>query len=440
MLQGAIVNVTSTEEVSKTVTFARSHHIEFVVKAGGHSTSSESATRGGIVISLCKMRNVSVDTESRTVRVQGGAIWDDVNTATAPHGLAVVGATASQTGVGGSTLGGGYGWLTGQHGLIVDNLISATIVLADGRILEASQDTHPDLFWAIRGAGQAFGVVTEMVFKAYDMRRDIFGGLLYFTPDKLDKVVEFANWFDEQQNERSGLFFGFRAPSPVEEALVMTLVFYDGPKGEATAFFAPLLSLHSTLGAAGMTSYTQLNRLGNIEPIPAGRKAMGGTNITFPLDKKLAHELWSAFDQIMAAYPEAVASVLAFELLPYSKVISVPVTATACANRGRFYNVGLLLCWQSPERDAAMDQYRRAIIAKIQYSQHQFNRGEHAVSYPNYSGKFGTLITAYHLLVPGHDFSSGSLFGTNLPRLQELKRTYDQNNFFRKWHNLLKPY
>lgn len=440
MLQGAIVNVTSTEEVSKTVNFARNHHIEFVVKAGGHSTSSESATRGGIVISLSKMRNVSVDTESRTVRVQGGAIWDDVNTATAPHGLAVVGATASQTGVGGSTLGGGYGWLTGQHGLIVDNLISATIVLADGSILEASQDTHPDLFWAIRGAGQAFGIVTELVFKAYDMPSDIFGGLLYFTPGKLDKIVEFANWFDEQQNERSGFFFGFRAPSPVEEALVMALIFYDGPKEEATAFFGPLLSLHATLGAAGMTSYTQLNRLGNIEPKPAGRKAMGGTNITFPLDKKLAHELWSAFDQIMAAYPEAVASVLAFELLPYSKVISIPVTATACSNRGRFYNVGLLLCWQSPDSDAAMDQYRRVIIAKIQYSQRQFNRGEHAVSYPNYSGKFGTLIAAYHLLVSGHDFSSGSLFGTNLPRLQELKGIYDQNNFFRKWHNLLKPY
>lgn len=347
------------------------------------------------------MRNVSVDPASRTVRVQGGAIWDDVNTATAAHGLAVVGATASETGVGGSTLGGGYGWLTGQYGLIVDNLISVTIVLADGSVLEASQDTNKDLFWAIRGAGQAFGVVTELVFKAYDMPSDIFGGLLYFTPAKLDKVVQFANSFDKQQDERSGFFFGFRALSPVEETLVMALLFYNGSKEEATTFFAPLLSLQASLGNAGMMSYTQLNRLGNIEPTPAGRKAMGGTNITLPLDTKLAHELWSGFNQITGAYPEACASVLAFELLPYSKVISVPVTATACANRGCFYNVGLLLCWQNPDHDAVMDQYRRAIVAKIQHSQHELNRGEHAVSYPNYSGKCCTLIAAYRSLSQG---------------------------------------
>lgn len=393
------------------------------------------------MISLSKMRNVYVDAKSKTVRVQGGATWDDVNTATAPYGLAVVGDTASHTGVGGSTLGGGYGWLTGQHGLIVDSLISATVVLANGSVLDASQDTHKDLFWAIRGAGQAFGVVTELVFKAYDMPSDIFGGLLYFTPAKLDRIVEFANWFDKQQDERSGFFFGFRALSPVEEALVMALVFYDGPKEEATSFFAPLLSLHASLGAVGMMSYTQLNRLGNIEPKPAGRKAISGTNITFPLEIKLAHELWAGFNQIMEASPEAGASVLAFELLPYTKVVSVPVPATACANRGRFYNVGLLLCWQSPDRDAAINKYRRAVVATIQYSQRQLNRGEHAVAYPNYSGTFGRLfIASYRSLLAGHDFGSGSLFGTNLPRLQELKKIYDQHNLFRKWHNLLKPY
>ncbi|KAL3442045.1 hypothetical protein BJX65DRAFT_287673 [Aspergillus insuetus] len=421
---GAIVKVTSAEEVSKTIGFARSHNIEFVAKAGGHSTSSESATRGGIVISLDRMRDVVLDPDSKTVRVQGGCRWEDVNKATAAYGLAVVGATASETGVSGSALGGGFGWLTGQYGLISDNLVGATLVLADGSIVGASEDQHKDLFWAIRGAGQAFGVATELVFKAHSIPNRMFGGCVYFGADKLPKIVAFANWFHQQQDEHSGFFFGFRSPSPAEDCLIMTLLFYNGPIEKATAFFAPVLSLQSVLGKVDMMSYTEVNRLANVEPTPEGRKWIGGTEISFPLDQKLAHDLWLEFNHVMQLSPTMGNSVLAFELLPYGQVTSIPIDTTSCANRGYTYNAGLLLCWQKPDDDPVITQKGRALLRNIRRWQGLSYSDDHVRAYANYAG---------------HNYSPRYVFGANLPRLQELKRRYDPYNAFHKWHNLVSP-
>jgi hypothetical protein len=386
-VQGAIVKVTSAEEVSKTIRFARRHNIEFVARAGGHATSNQSATRGGIVISLDRMRDVIVDPTSKTVRVQGGCRWEDVNEATAAYGLAVVGATASQTGVGGSALGGGFGWLTGQYGLISDNLVMATLVLADGSIIDASEDWHRDLFWAIRGAGQAFGVATELVFKAHCIPDKMFGGSLYFGADKLPKIVAFANSFHQQQDKQSGFFFGFKCPSPVEDCMIMTLLFYNGPIEKATEFFAPLLSLECALGKVDMLSYTEVNRLANVEPTPEGRKWIGGTEISFPLDQKLAHDLWLEFNHLMQLSPTMSNSVLVFELLPYGQVASVPVDRTSCANRGHSYNVGLLLCWQKPDDDAVVTQKGRGLLRNIRRWQGLSYSDEMVRAYANYAGK-----------------------------------------------------
>ncbi|KAL2856474.1 hypothetical protein BJY01DRAFT_263523 [Aspergillus pseudoustus] len=419
---GAIVNVTSSEEVSITINFARKHHVEFVAKAAGHSTSNESATTGGIVISLHHMRKVLVDPASKTVAVQGGATWEDVNKATAEYGLAVVGATASQTGVAGATLGGGFGWLTGQYGLIIDNLVSARVVLADGSILDASEEENQDLFWALQGAGQAFGVVTELVFKAHTLSNKVFGGTLYYTADRLSKIVDFANWFHNQQDEKSGFFFGFRAPSPVEETMVMALLFYNGTMEKATSFFEPLLKLNSVLGKVDMMSYAQINRLANIEPKAEGRKWIGGTEVSFPLGKKLAHELWLEFNELMVLYPSMGNSVFAFELLPYAKITSVPIDATACANRDTSYNAGLLLCWRDANDDAVLGQKARALLRRVRRLQGRDESDEHVRSYANYAG---------------HNYSPKYLFGSNLPRLQDLKKRYDPHNAFHKWHNLV---
>ncbi|GES62053.1 FAD binding domain protein [Aspergillus terreus] len=167
---GVTVRPKNAQSIAKAVLFASHHKIDLAVKGGGHSTDTSSSTDGGILIDLSSMKEISVDESSKQIAVQGGALWEDVYQVTSQHGLAVVGATISCTGVGGLTLRGGYGYLTPQHGLVIDNLLEAQVATADGSILTASAQQNPDLFWAIRGAGQNVGVVTELVFQAYDQK------------------------------------------------------------------------------------------------------------------------------------------------------------------------------------------------------------------------------------------------------------------------------
>lgn len=382
------MRVTSTDEVSKVVSFATKRYIPFVVQAGGHSTSGSSSTYGGIVISLDRMCKVLVDPASKTVAVQGGAKWEDVDNAADQHGLAVVGATANHLGVGGTTLGGGYGWLTGRYGLIIDNLLSVKMVLADGRIVMASDTENSNLFWAIRGAGQEFGVVTEFVFKAHPQKHPVFAGLLYFTADKLPKVVEFANRFEELANRDQGLFFGFTGPPLMEKSVVLATVFYNGPRAEAEKFFEPLLSLNPVVNHTDMVPYPSANTIINKPAAFGGRKRFGGTNITLPLDVKFIQEIYDDFDLIMKTYAEVGESVLAFELLPHAQVIKVSNHATAYANRGRYYNVGSIFCWHDAELDARMHTLQQSMLDKIRDRAGipTGREGEGVGVYANYAG------------------------------------------------------
>ncbi|RSD22782.1 FAD-binding oxidoreductase [Amycolatopsis eburnea] len=162
-----VVRPAGAADVAEALAYAREAALDVSVRGGGHNFGGAAVVDGGLCIDLSSLQAISVDPVGRTARVGGGATWAQVDAATQEHALAVPGGTVSHTGVGGLTLGGGFGWLTGKHGLSCDNLLSAEVVTADGQILRASAGEHPDLFWALRGGGGNFGVVTEFEFRLH---------------------------------------------------------------------------------------------------------------------------------------------------------------------------------------------------------------------------------------------------------------------------------
>jgi FAD/FMN-containing dehydrogenase len=189
----AIAICRSVDDVRAALAFARKEGLQVAVRSGGHSFPGHSIADGALVIDLRQINQVTVDPQARTVTVGGGALWTEVDAATAPHGLAVTGGHVTHTGVAGLTLGGGVGHLMRSLGLSSDNLISAEIVTADGRVLQASETENPDLFWAIRGGGGNFGIATRFVFALHQMPPTVFGGLIFYAPENGPALMRLYN-------------------------------------------------------------------------------------------------------------------------------------------------------------------------------------------------------------------------------------------------------
>ena len=189
----AIAKCRSVDDVLAALSFARKEGLQVAVRSGGHSFPGHSVADGALVIDLRQMNKVSVDVAARRATVGGGAVWSEVDGQTVPLGLAVTGGHVSHTGVAGLTLGGGVGHLMRGFGLSSDNLVSAQIVTADGRVLEASETENPDLFWAIRGGGGNFGIATQFVFALHPLPETVFGGLIFYEPAHGPELMRLYN-------------------------------------------------------------------------------------------------------------------------------------------------------------------------------------------------------------------------------------------------------
>ncbi|MFI7063879.1 FAD-binding oxidoreductase [Kribbella sp. NPDC050124] len=212
-----IARCDGTADVVAAVRFARDHDLEIAVRGGGHNVAGTAVCDDGIVIDLSAMRTVSVDPAGRTVRVQGGALWSDVDHATQAHGLASTGGIVSHTGVAGLTLGGGLGWLMRKYGLAVDNLLAAEVVTADGSVVQASADEHPDLFWALRGGGGNFGIVTSFRFALHRLGPEILAGAVFWAAEDTGEVMRFYRDFIAEAPDELGsvIRLGTIPPWPV---------------------------------------------------------------------------------------------------------------------------------------------------------------------------------------------------------------------------------
>ena len=209
-----IVQAANAGDVMNAVRFAADNSLTVAVRGGAHSVPGFGTADDAVVVDLSAMRGVRVEPMTNTARVEGGATWGDLNAATYPFGLATTGGIISTTGVGGLTLGGGIGHLARGLGLSLDNLVSADVVLADGTFQVASEQNDPDLFWAIRGGGGNFGVVTSFEFRLSPVK-DIYGGPMFFELDKADDVLRFYRDFIVDAPEQLGCFPAYQIAPPL---------------------------------------------------------------------------------------------------------------------------------------------------------------------------------------------------------------------------------
>ena len=250
-----IARCIGTADVVTAVRFARDHDLTIAIRGGGHNVAGTAVCDDGIVIDLSVMRAVRVDPKGRRAWVQGGALWGDVDHETQAHGLATTGGIVSHTGVAGLTLGGGIGWLMRKHGLTVDNLLAVDVVTADGERLRASEDERPDLFWALRGGGGNFGVVTSFEFRLHSVGPTVLAGPILWDASDAREVLRFYRDFVREAPDELGTVvrFGTAPPLPVIpedlhwRPVVMVGTCYAGPIEDGEQWLRPLRACRTPL-------------------------------------------------------------------------------------------------------------------------------------------------------------------------------------------------
>jgi FAD/FMN-containing dehydrogenase len=392
-------------DVVAAIAYAGEADLPIAVRGGGHSVAGHCMGDGGVVVDLRLMRYASVDPDARSVTCGGGALWEDLDPPCLRHGLATPGGTFGDTGVAGLTLGGGIGHLIGLHGLTLDNLVSATLVTAAGDVVRASEDESAELFWALRGGGGNFGVVTDFTFRLHPVGRLRAGQLVYDLGDA-EEVV--ANWRELMAGAPDDLAcFAFIAQSSVSEAQGAIVAVADfGEHGDDA--IAELLSdpepIANTLRPM---YYAELQEI-------FGRMPFGLRNYW---SGRFLRELPDELIELSAEHlRNGAAGSIMFEPI-FGAAARVPPEATAFAGREARYNATFIGTWE----EAAEDEARIAGA-----------RGFTALLAPWATGG-GYINYASESVGDGLETEYGA---ERFARLREVKRQYDPDNRFRFNHNI----
>ncbi|KAJ3483613.1 hypothetical protein NLI96_g6192 [Meripilus lineatus] len=416
-----VVYPTSTGDISLAIKFAldQSPPLQIAIKSGGCHSSTNSSTEGGVVIDLSHYKALKVSGDKQTVTVQGGAIWGDVYTELEKHNLVVVGGNVWFVGVGGFITGGGHSHLSGALGLAVDNLVGATVVLADGRVVQCSDAEEADLFWAIRGGGGQFGVVAEFVLKAHPARASTLVGALAYPAEELPKILELLKEHIKTQSTGSKLVLCF-ARSPVNfQPSILLLPYVEGtPKDSETSIdkfrteVQPVFEQLDHVPSFTAVSHASDSFLANSPP----RSIFGG--VAFG-------ELWD--DIITRVYGEWVEftenedrkeAMVMWEFGVRDKISEIPSTQTAYALRDPHYYA----VFSGRHTQADSDLPTREWIKKmITY-----------VSAEN-TKRTGKVFRTQMNFAMGPEYTSvEDIFGDNLERLRKVKAKYDPTKVWNK--------
>jgi len=412
-----IVRCTTAADVKAAVDFARENGLALAVRGGGHSVPGFGTVDDGVVADLSGMRAVTVDPAKRTGRAEGGATWGDFNEATAAFGLATTGGIISTTGVAGLTLGGGIGYLARGFGLSCDNLISAEIVTADGKMVTASEEEHADLFWAIRGGGGNFGVATALEFRLHPVK-EIYGGPMFFAMKDAEAVLRYYREFIAEAPEQFGGFPAFQiAPPlpfiPVErhgETFLAFIACWAGPVDEGEQILKPLHDVAEVVAEhVGPMPYPALNSAFDAL-VPAGLQHYWKANFVRELT-----------DDAIAAHlvhgPKVPAVNSTVHIYPINGACHrVAADATAFAYRDATFAPVIAGMWpDATQNDANIKWVRDYYAATAPLSEEG--------GYINFMAD------------DDQDRIKANYRG-NYPRLVDVKRRYDADNLFRVNQNI----
>ncbi len=404
-----IVRPLDAADVVTAIEFARSTELPLSVRGGGHNVAGHGVCDDGLVLDLRLMRDVHVDPERRIAHAGGGATWNDFDPACQRHSLATPGGTFGTTGIAGLTLGGGIGHLMGRHGLTLDNLLETEVVNADGRILTASDDENPDLFWALRGGGGNFGVVTRFSYRVHELGT-LRAGLLVFDLESAGEAVRRFREAVEDTPDEFTLFLVLGRNRADGRGVAVISICWTGSSEDAASRLESLRSAPGlTVDTVGPSSYLQLQAIYGETPFGLRHYWKG----------QFVHALPDELIEFMLEHVDRCRSLRGGVLVEplQGAARRVPNASTAFAHRSARFNMTGMATWESPEDDEEQIAWARAFGDALR----PYSGG----GYLNYMGADEPLERV------------ASAFGAEkFARLRELKRRFDPDNVFRLNQNI----
>lgn len=409
----AIAQCSGAADVMHVVRYAREHDLPISVRGGGHNVAGKAVRDGALLIDLGAMRGVRVDPVRRRSRAMAGARLRDLDHESLAVGVVTPSGTVSDTGIAGLTLGGGFGWLQRKHGLTIDNLVSADVVTANGEFLVASDDDNADLFWALRGGGGNFGVVTSFEYKAYDVEPAI-AGMAIHTGDRLQDLLQFYRDFTASAPDSvmtmAGALPGIPDTPSAGGIAAWIAVCYTGDAAEGEKLLRPVRDFGTpfinSIGPMPFSAVQQMFDAGS----PPGMRHYWRSSLVEELSDDL-------IDLVVAKAAELPppGSMLLIEHMG-GAIGRVGPTDTAFSGRNAQYNVSMLSAWLDASADDANIAWTR-------------NTG-------NALKEYGTGGAYVNYMADEGEAAVRAAYEVNLARLIEVKRKYDPDNVFSANHNI----
>ncbi|MBP3982435.1 FAD-binding oxidoreductase [Acidovorax sp. JG5] len=414
----AIVCCTTTLDVVHAVNFARDQGLPLAVRGGGHNIAGSALCDDGIVIDLSQMKAAQVDADARRITIEGGATLADFDAATQAHGLATPLGINSTTGVAGLTLGGGFGWLSRQYGMSIDNLESAEVVTAAGEVLHASATEHPDLFWALRGGSGNFGVVTRFGFRLHPVGPNLLAGLIVFPMAEAKQVLQQYREFMDKAPDELSVWVVLRKAPPLpflpesvhgQEVIVLALL-YTGDPAQGKALVEPLYRFGTPAGThVDVMPYVAWQKAFDPLLTPGARNYWKSHNFS-----ELKDGLFDAVIDYIATLPSPQCEIF-FGAIGGATTRPAP-DAAAYAHRDARFVMNVHGRWDDPADDARCMGWARDFFK---------------ASAPYASG--GVYV---NFLTDDESDRVKAAYGQNYARLAQIKRQYDPANLFSTNQNI----